>query len=539
MTDATILVGIVATLLSAVALVSIAQTAGFGSVIGYLLAGVVVGPAVLGVVRDGPVIHALGEIGVILLLFGVGLELPLERIRVMPKRLYGIGAAQILVTTAILAGVVLVFGGSAGAAVAIGGGLAFSSTAIVLRVLADRRELATRFGRAAFAILILQDLSVPFVLAFLVAVSAGHDPTLLDAGLGLLKAAAGLSATLLIGRFGLLPLFRIVARTKLPEPFVGLALSAALLSALATSYAGLSAGFGAFLIGMLLAESQFRHQIAAAIEPFRGLLLGLFFMSVGMAFDLDVAVRQWFTVAALAVALILVKAAVIFAVARLFRYSTADAVYLGLLLSQAGEFGLLLLGNATKGGFITAAVANTLTASIVLTMLATPFLAAAARRIARRIMRAAAVDLDVTADAVLELSGHVVVAGFGRVGEAICRSFGEAATRFVAIEVDPERIAYAERQGIRVYFGDATRPEILAAAHIERAAGLVVALPDPAQAKRVVALAHYLFPDLPIHARAHDAGEAEELHRLGARAVVPEGTVAGRALAAKVLGRPD
>jgi CPA2 family monovalent cation:H+ antiporter-2 len=539
MSEHNFLVDMVTLLVAMVVFVLLFQRLRLGAVLGYLFGGVAIGPAGLGLLEDGEMIRALAELGVAFLLFTVGLELPLQRIRVMPAAVFWLGAAQILVTGALIGGGVALFGGGAAAALVVGGGLALSSTAIVMRLLSEGGEMTSRLGRTAIAILLMQDLAVGPLLVLVVVLGQDGGSVALSIGLALLKVTVALVAILGLGRYVVRPLFWLAAVSRTPEVFAALTLLVVLCTGLATQLAGLSLAFGAFLAGMLLAETRYRHQVAAEIQPFRGLLLGLFFITVGMTIDPTVAVAHAGTVVPLVLLLLAGKALLLAGLARLVRLPLSLALHLGLLLSQAGEFAFVLVGAGVAVGALDIVQSQVLIVVVALTMMITPLLAKGARRAARHIAGASVVGAEEEPDTLADLNDHVFIAGFGRVGRAVASRLASRRVPFVAVDLDPHRVARAAEAGLRVLYGDATRPEVLEAVHVERARAVVIALNNPRETLRLVALLRYVFPDLRIYARAYDRDHAEELRRAGAFTVVPELEATGVTLAGSILDQID
>jgi CPA2 family monovalent cation:H+ antiporter-2 len=518
--------------------VLLAERLKLGAVLGYLVAGLVIGPAGLALVADVEATQTLAELGVVFLLFMVGLELPLERIRVMPPAILWLGGGQILLTGAAIAGIIAAFGSPASAAVLVGGALALSSTAIVLRLLAERHELNSRFGRAAFGILIMQDLVVGPLIVGVLALGQGPESVATALGLAFLKAIAAMVLILGVGRFALRPIFAPVAAARRPEIFAALTLLVVLAAAIATQAAGLSMAFGALLAGMLVAESPYRHQVAVEIQPFRGLLLGLFFMTVGMSLDVAVLRQQIATVLPLTLALIVGKSAITAGLARLVMLPTGQAVRLGLLLSQGGEFAFVLLGVGFGEHILSLGDRQQLVAAVILSMMLTPLLAEAGRRLAPRIERRTFGRAETTTPETAALKDHVIIAGYGRVGRAVAQRLTAAGIAWVALDLDPHRVTQARRQGLQVHFGDADRPEILEAFAVEQARAVVVAVDNPKVALQLTALLHYVLPEIPILARAYDEAHAEELERAGAAHVIPEPAPIGARIAELILNGP-
>ncbi len=519
----------------AVIFVLLFQRLQLGSVLGYLVAGTVIGPTGLGLVSDLEGTRALAELGVVFLLFTVGLELPFERIRLMRGRTFGLGAAQVIITSVAIAIVALVAGLGGSAAVVVGAGLALSSTAIVLQVLSERGDITTRFGRSAFMVLLIQDLAVgPFLVCVLaIGGAAASIPAAL--GIAALKVAVAVLAILGIGRLVLRHAILPVAQLRDREIFAALTLLVVLTTATLTQLAGLSMAFGAFLAGMLFAETNYRHQVSAVILPFRGLLLGLFFVTVGMSVDLHLIWREGWSIALLVLLLLFGKAALLGGLAWMFGTPASQALNLGILLSQAGEFAFVLLGVGMASGSLGAEDGQKLLVVVALTMVLTPFLGRLGQAVSNRIERIEAVRVEDLPEDTEMLSEHVVIAGYGRVGQAVAARLEAAGVPYVAVDLDPHRIAQARQRGLPVFYGDVTRPDILDALHIERARSVVVAIDSPDAALQMVATVCYIFPDLQVYARARDAEHARELEKLGAHAAVPELVATGVELASSIL----
>ena len=507
-------------------------------VLGYLAAGVIIGPFGLGFVADIDSIRTFAEFGVVFLLFTIGLELPLERIKVLSPLLFGLGLAQILVTGAVIAGVAVAFGVPPDAAMVIGAALALSSTVFVIQILLDRRQIATRFGRAAFTVLLMQDLAVAPILVITLALTSresGLGASLAFAGL---QAAAALAAIVVLGRFVLRPLFAIVAAERSDEIFAAATLLVIMGIAAFTEYVGLSLAVGGLLAGMVLAETEYRHQVSAEIRPFRALLLGLFFMSIGMQTDLGVAYDQFPLVLAIAAGLIALKSLILAPLVLLFRLPGLYALPLGLLLAQGGEFGFVLFSVAIDGGLIAQGLGQALLIAVALSMVATPLLAWASGRLLHWTAVRGSARVEKIEEDAATLVNHVVIAGYGRVGRTVARDLSGKGISFIALDRDPLVVSTARSRGERVYFGDASRPEILRELHLPTARTVVVALSDSEAATRLVGLLRGMLPDLPILARAANDVHAEELDKAGATFVVPELVATGRRLAERIVA-PD
>ena len=511
------------------------QRAGFGSVLGLLVVGIVLGPHTVGpVVNIGPV-TAAAELGVVFLLFVIGLELEPARIWAMRRTLFGLGTLQVVLTGSALAAVALAIGRPWQAALVLGFGLALSSTAFVLQLLAEREELDTEHGRAALSILLLQDMAViPLLAAVPLLARGADDADAVSIGSRLVVIVATLAAIIALGRFVLPRVFALVTRQRSSEAFAVVAVLAVLAAAWLSIHADLSPALGAFVLGVLLSGSPFHHQVAAEVTPFKGLLLGLFFISVGMSIDLSVLAHRWPEILGLVVMLIVLKGLVILGLCRLFGMADVAAIRTSLLLTQGGEFGFVLFGAATGMGVMGAQLQTTALLVISISMAATPFLVRFGERLLRRLGDAAPVPASSPDQG---MQRHVIVAGYGRVGRAIAEMLEETGIPFVVLEQDPRRVPEAPRGQRRVFFGDGSDPRVLRSVAADQAAALVITLDRPAAAERLVATARPLYPELAIVARGHDAAVSARLRALGASVVVPETLELSLIIAEAVLRR--
>jgi len=509
-------------LLAAVVVVSVFRRLRASAVLGYLVAGALIGPHSLGLVRDVGATAILGQFGVVFLLFSIGLELSIERLVALRRYVFGLGAAQLVVTTLIFWAVLRALGLDGGAALIVGSGLALSSTAVVLQILVERRELGTPHGRVAFAVLLLQDLAVVPLLT-LVPLLARREANVLTAlGGAFLKAAAALVVILALGRLALRPILRLVARNGTPELFTGIVLLVVLGVGWLTEQVGLSMALGAFLAGLLMAETEYRPQVEGDIQPFRGLLLALFFMTVGMGLNLELLREQWLVLTGLLLALLLVKATILLVLSRAFGLSLAVAAAIALMLAQGSEFGFVLFSLAQQAGAIPAHSAQLAVLVVGLSMAVTPVLLTSSREVLRRLERPSDQPHDALAADTSEMNEHVVIAGFGRVGQTLGLLLDARFIRYVALDLNPELVAEARRRGLPVFYGNASRADVLKAAGIERAQMAVSTLDDPELASRTVHVLRRLMTSMPIIARAHDLADCERLVRAGATSAVPE-----------------
>ncbi|MEO5337697.1 MAG: cation:proton antiporter [Magnetospirillum sp. WYHS-4] len=520
-------------LMAAVVIVPVAKRLGIPSVIAYLAAGVALGPYTPGPVIISTQTQPLAEFGVVFLLFAIGLELPITRLRSMRHYILGLGVLQVLWTGAAIGGIALALGRSSAAALTIGAVLAFSSTAAVLTMLVERNETVTRFGRAAVAVLILQDLAVVPVLTLLPLLKGDSGSIASALGLASVKAGAAMAVIFLAGRFVIGPAYRFISAAGNPEVFTATNLLLILAVGWATAEAGMSMALGAFLAGLLLSDTAYRHQVEADIAPFRGLLLGLFFMTVGMAIDLPLVGERLGAVLGLTLGLLALKATILFALAMAFRLSLPAALRVGLLLAQGGEFAFVLLKPATELGVVEPADSQILLAVVALSMAATPLLAFLGRFAAEKLERRWGQERFALQTS--DLRRHVIIAGYGRVGRTVARLLAASQIPYVALETDPHRVADARRAGLPVFFGDAAQPAVLRAAGVERAQAVVITLNRPRHAEAAVSSVRHAATDVMILARAHDSRQREILLKAGATRVIPETIEASLQLAGLAL----
>jgi CPA2 family monovalent cation:H+ antiporter-2 len=491
------------------------------AVLGYLVAGSAIGPHGLDLLRGPRAVTALADLGVIFLLFSIGLGLSVERLSSLRRYVFGLGSLQVVITTVAITLTLRLAGVSGDAALVLGAGLALSSSAIVLHVLVERREIATMQGRVAFAVLLLQDLAVVPLLTLVPLLADSGQGLGMALGLAVLKAAATLVVIVAIGRLALRPVLRTVARGGTPELFTGIVLLLVLGIGWVTEQAGLSMALGAFLAGLLVAETEYRPQVESDVQPFRGLLLALFFMTVGMGIDAGLLWRHAPLLAGLLAALLIGKALILAGLCRVFGLSLGMGAGIGLMLAQGGEFAFVLFTLARGRGLLSADAAQGAILVVGLSMVATPALLTAARMVFRRHHQAAGAAAALGHET-RELRDHVVIAGFGRVGQTLALLLESRLVPYLALDLDAERVAEARRRELPVYFGDASRAEVLRAAGIEQARMAAITLDQPDAAARSVQVLRAMSPDLPVLVRARDVAQAEQLAGAGATEVVPE-----------------
>jgi monovalent cation:proton antiporter-2 (CPA2) family protein len=506
-------------LATAVLLVPLSRRLGLGSVLGYLAGGALIGPSGLRLITDVGEIAGVSELGVIMLLFLIGLEVRPQRLWVMRRAVFVLGPAQVAVTAAVLAGATHWAGLPWPAAVVIGAGLALSSTAIVLPLLAERDLLGTPSGRDTFAVLLFQDLAfIPLVAAvplFAGGSAAPHHVPWLE----LARAVGAIAVILAGGRFLIRPAFRAIGGARTPEVFTALALFVVAGSAALASAAGLSTSLGAFIGGVLLSDSEYRHEVQADVEPFEGLLLGFFFLSVGMSANLALAVQDPGLFAMMVPGVMLVKVAVAFALGRLGGQTNRAAVRFALALPQGSEFSFVLFSAAIAAGALTQAAFDRATLAIALSMAATPVLFAASERFVVPRLQTTAKP---AYDAIQDDGAPVIICGFGRVGQIVGRVLRMRGIAFTALEQDTEQVEVIRRFGSKVYYGNPSRPDLLRAAGAEHARLLVVALDDMEQTLQVVEVARRTFPQLRVLARARNRRHAHLLMDRGVNRLVRE-----------------
>jgi glutathione-regulated potassium-efflux system protein KefB len=504
---------------AAVAAVPIFKRLKLGSVLGYLSAGLVIGPFGLAFISDGASVLTFAEFGVVLLLFVIGLELRPARLWAMRREIFGLGSAQVLATGLLVAAAAYLFGLALPAAIIAGFALALSSTAFALQILKERNALATPTGETAFSILLLQDLAIIPLLAlvaFLSPIEAEGARPVWQQAILTLSAIAGL---LIAGRFGLPELFRLIAATNAREVLTAAALLVVVGSALLMASIGISMALGAFLAGVMLADSEFRHQLEADIEPFRSLLLGLFFIAVGMTLNLAVVAQSWSIVLLGVAGLIIIKAAVLIGLLRAFGESWAASRFNAALLSQGGEFGFVIFTTAAASQILTAQHASILGAIVTLSMAATPLLVAGVDWYEKqRCGEASIADSDVFG----AHSGTVIVVGIGRIGQVVSQMLMARGITPVMIDSDAEQIAVSRQFGNRVYFGDGRRLDILRAAGAENAQLLVLAVDGETVDAGALASIREAFPNLQVIVRAFDRRHAMALMKAEADVIVRE-----------------
>lgn len=501
-------------LAAAVVAVPLAKRLKLGAVLGYLLAGIAIGPWGFGWIGKVEDVLKASEFGVVLLMFIIGLELQPSRLWRLRREVFGMGGAQVLVTTAILAVIAMMLGQRPAAATVAGFGLAMSSTAFVLQLLAEKNELASRHGRAAFAILLFQDISVIPFLAILPMLAGDNTLESSEAWQSALKLIAIFIGVIGLGRYALRPVFRALALTNTPEVFTAAALLTVIGSALAMEMAGMSMSFGAFLAGVLLADSEYRHELQADIEPFKGLLLGLFFIAVGMSANVGLVATKPLVVLGLVAALIAIKAIVLYVVGRVFDLPNESSRALAVGVSQGGEFAFVLFSAAVASHVMPQTLADLLVVAVTVSMMATPPLYALQARIRSK---AAPVRPYDTID---DVENPVIIAGFGPFGQIVARAMRVRKIGFTVLEKNPEQVDFVRRFGNKIFYGDAGRLDLLKAAHAGKAKAFVLTIPKLEASVQIAETVRKHFPNLTIWAVAVDRNHAMHLMDLGIKHVI-------------------
>ncbi len=517
-------------------------------VLGFLGAGALLGPYGLGslvpaapwlsavTIQDREEIQHLAEFGVVFLLFMIGVELSWERLRTLRRLVFGFGSLQVVLSAAAIGGVVYAAGAGLTAAILVGLALALSSTAIVIPVLAGRRRLSAPAGRASFSVLLFQDLAVaPILFAVAVLGTRGNGESLAASLVwALAQAAVALVVIVGVGRLGLRPLFQLVAATRSTELFMAACLLVVIGTGFLAASAGLSMALGAFIAGLLLAETEYRRAIEATIDPFKGLLLGVFFVSVGMSLDVSRLAQAPGAIFVAALGLIALKALIAYGIGRAFGLARAVALEAALLVSAGGEFAFVILGGAMGTGLVPYEVGQAVLVVTTVTMIAIPGLARVGASLSRRADRAKA-EAGPAEPPPPEEAGRVIVAGYGRVGQLVGEMLARHRVPFIAIDADPVRVRDLREAGKPVYVGDSTNREFLRACGLENARALVVTLDTTRSIESVVAAARMERPDITIVARARDAKHATALYELGVDDAVPETIEASLQLSEAVL----
>ena len=525
-----ILIEAIVYLAAAIVAVPISKRLGFGSVLGYLMAGLLIGPYGIGLISDANHTLHFAELGVVFLLFIIGLELQPSRLWVLRRMVFGLGSAQVVLSAALIGLIGALFGLTPVQAAVTGIVLALSSTAFVLQLLAEKKQLTTSYGRAAFTILLFQDLAVIPLIALLPLIGESTDTNFSFASIGVVTVT--IAGLIVGGRFLLRPVLRVVARTGIPELFTATALLVVIGAALLMQFANMSMVLGAFIAGMLLADSEFRHELEADIAPFKGLLLGLFFIAVGMTVNIELLIEQPVTILVIVVLLISAKAIVLFPLARYFGICDLKAsASLAAVLCQGGEFAFVLFGLVAREGILDKQIIDQLILAVAVSMMLTPIIFLVTDKVTDRMAK----DPEPEYDQVESRHDDVIIAGFGRVGQIVARLLRIADRPFTALEIDSSQVDVVRRYGSKVYYGDASKLDLLRAAGAEHARFFVLAIDDVEASVKTAETVSRHFPHLTIIARSRNRRHEYKLMDLGVSHIFRETFLSSIALSERLL----
>jgi len=514
-------------LLLATALVTpLCKKLGASPILGFLAAGMLMGPNGYGIISGIHTTETLAELGIVFFLFEMGIELSFDRLLSMRKDVFGLGLSQFMVTALAIAGVGKLVGLPGSALVVLGGGLALSSSAFVLQLLKDKNQLATRFGKASFGVLLFQDLAVVPLLVVTPLLAGSGSGLAAALGSALVKATMALGSIAFCGRVLLNPLFKLVAQAQSQEAFLGVILLTVLSMSFMTEGLGLSNTLGAFLAGVLLSETKYRYQVEADIAPFRGILLGLFFVTVGFEIDVHLIASNLPLVGSIVMGIMLMKAAITTALSLAFGLSLSTSAQTGLILSQGGEFAFVAFGLARSLGILDKSMTKLMLTSVSLTMALTPLMSTLGAKISKALEERSDfthyIGQDRDANEIKESDDFAVVVGYGAVGKVVCDLLDRKFIKYVGIEVDPNKAIQARNLGLPVFYGDIGRQEVAEAFNVGKASAVIVCIADKAEANRAVIALRRWYPDLKIFARAADADHAGRLQNtLNVAAMVP------------------
>ena len=533
-----IMSGIIILLFAAISIVALFHRMRISPLIGYFVAGALIGPHGFELVYSNSMIDILGEIGIIFLLFSIGLELTLEKLMAMRRNVFGLGGTQVVITTLAITTMAYYYGLDLKISIIIGGGLALSSTAIVLKVLQEKNAVSNQIGRLSVAILLLQDFAVVPLLVLVPLFVPDSQGGLLEPILqALTKAFFALVIIFIIGRLLIRPLFNIVASTKNDEIFIATTLLISLGTAYITNYFNLSMALGAFVAGLIVAETEYCHEVEQVILPFKKLLLGLFFMAIGMSIDLRVLYENLSLIIFLAISLMMLKALIIVSLCLLFKCKKSSAINVGFLLSQGGEFAFILFNLDATEKIIHPDTLQILMAIVTTTMALTPFLSKIGSFIAKKMddeehrkTTEQILDYDT-----MDMTQHVIIAGFGKVGKVIAKVLELEKVNYIAMDTDSSVVNREQDAGFSVFLGDTTKVSILKAMRAERARSIIIALNNSLMSKKAIKIIKENFPEVKVIVRVKDLSDAASYYEAGADSLVPETCETGLQLVATVL----
>ncbi|QEY27188.1 monovalent cation:proton antiporter family protein [Neisseria zalophi] len=510
------------------------------SMLGYLLSGFLAGPSVLHLIPKSEATDYLGEIGIVFLMFSIGLEFSLPKLKAMRRLVFGLGGMQVVITIIAIVGILMISSAQFNWAFAVAGALTMSSTAIVSRILSEKTELGQTHGQMTMGVLLMQDIAVVPLMILLPALAGGSSGNLwIELGLAVLKMVLTLGVLFVIGSRIMSPWFRLVAKRKSSELFMINVLLVTLGVAYLTELEGLSLALGAFVAGMLLSETEYRFQVEDDIRPFRDILLGFFFITVGMKLDIQALIDDWQSVLMLLGILILLKATVIFIIAHRMKHSAADSLKTALYLAQGGEFGFVMLAVSSKINMVSPQLEQAATAAILLSMIIAPFLLNSSDKLINKFVKSdwdmKAVDLQNMLIATMSKSDHVLIIGYGRGGQTIGRILTQENIPYYALDLDVERVQVARSAGEPVSFGDAKRREVLEAAGLNRAKMVVITLSNMHETQHVLDNIMSIHPTMPVHVRAVSDDYLQTFTQMGAEEAVSDTKETSLALASYAM----
>jgi CPA2 family monovalent cation:H+ antiporter-2 len=492
------------------------------SALGYLVAGVVLGPHAIGLFSDAEVSKHIAEFGVVFLLFTIGLELPWERLQELKRYVFGMGLLQVVLTSVLFSCVASYFGASTETAILLGVGLSFSSTAVVLQILSDQKMITSRFGRISFSILLFQDLIVIVVLVW-VTLSQGTDQSLVRIlGMSTLKVLSVFIGFMLFGRYLLRSLYRTVVATRNSDLFFALTLLIILATSFITESAGLSLGLGAFLAGLLLAETEYRHRVESDIKPFRSLLLGLFFMTVGMSLDPHLLMEKTKFVLSFLSLLLIGKISIFLIASMIMKVPIKTAIRISILMAGGSEFVFVLFKQAELGGLIDTELNQVVYLVVVMSMMLSPFLAMLGPIVSKRIGREMGISLKAAAEESVDMKNHVIIVGFNLIGETVHELLSVRYIPHIILDMSVTRVAKGRLSNFPIFFGDAKKVDVFHALNAKCAKAIVISLEDFNFSTKIVTLLKKNFPHLKIFVRVQDTDQAYKLQQVGATPVAPE-----------------
>ena len=536
MQELTFLPKVLLILLTAVLVVAVFRRFHLSPVLGYFVAGAAIGENGWFKIVKSEDTEVFGEFGVVFLLFAIGLELTFERLKSMRAHVFGFGGLQVVITSVVIGLLLYLYTTSVSTAVVIGGGLALSSTAIVLQVIAEHRRQSTQVGRLSLAVLLMQDFAVVPLLVLIPLLTAGKVHVFESMGMAFLKAIFALVIIFVLGRLFLRPLFRaIYTKSKNNELFIAATILIVLGSAWATERMGLSLALGAFVAGLLVAETEYHLQAEESITPFKGLLLGLFFMTVGMSFNIGLVLQELTFIISLSLMLILIKASIIIGLCMLFRFNIGTAIHAGLLLAQGSEFAFILFNLATQKHIISPDTGQILMVVVTITMALTPLLSILGEMLSDYLDKKERMDAEDINKDVADLDSHVIVIGFGRVGKMVARLLEAEKVNYIGLDVNATHVIHERKDGFPVYLGDGGNIEILESIGLMRAKSVIITVDNDIVLKKCTKVIRAHLTEIPITVRSKDLSGDQELYNIGATTIVPETYETGLQMGGAVL----